>query len=290
MSMAEFLIRIVSFLRHHNWREGLRRLRLVLSPACAIVLAVLGFKYMEDERIARTIAALLGISIGFLVPWLLVSGMIWAGDGFKTFQRGMRRVGIVLGLAGASVGFAVETRDVVLPDWSYWVESRRFQALLEEPTVSNAAATARRIDHSSVADRWKLCDSICPQWSEDDLQFIAPRRSLEHPTSGMDLEGRKEFYRRNQAEQEFEDDPSVCSCYQTSASDKGRLHWTATGIGRELRLDSFEPSPNADNVHVVHFDGAGAIWSIDFTTQPTVEEPLNAPNYLTDALYLYGGR
>jgi len=164
-------------------------------------------------------------------------------------KEGMRRTGILIGVLGACAGVVLAYADA-LPLWSTWREHRRFQALLDTPTVRKATGANWFAKHAPDADKW--CDVDPSVKLPEGFRLVDP-------------------------------------CYETSAADKGKLHWIevrpwerdwskeppARGqiVKTVFRLESFAPDANRDGINAIHYDVGGTVTSIELATGERIERP-----------------
>jgi len=172
------------------------------------------------------------------------------------FREGTRRIGIVLAVLGACVGCVLPWGDTA-PVWRTWGEHKRFQALLSTPTVRRASGADWFAKHAPGADKW--CD-------------VDP--SVRPPPPGYRI---------------------IDPCYETNASEKGKLHWIEIPPWEQvrskhppvpgrvaatvLRLESFAPDPSRDGIALIHYDSSGAIASLELTTGVRIDRA-DAPSFL----------
>lgn len=165
-------------------------------------------------------------------------------------KEGMRRTGIVLGLLGACAG-GVLAYATASPVWKAWRDQRRFQALVDTPTVRRVSGAEWFAKHSPGADKW--CDV-------DPTVKVPPGYRLDGP------------------------------CYETNSDDKGRLHWVELQpwerdwskeqhpvvgqvVNTLLRLESFAPNhPNRDGIALIYYDVRGAVTSFELATGEKIEQ------------------
>jgi hypothetical protein len=167
------------------------------------------------------------------------------------FREGFRRTGILLGILGACAG-AVLTYATAPPAWRAWREHKKFESLLTTTTVRKATGASWFARHSPGKDKWKSCD--------------------DEP-NGKWPQGYK----------------TMGPCYETSAADKGRLHWTDDGVGATvwngettvmLRLESFAPQPNPDGIANIRYDANGSVTLLELATGDVLVKTPSPPYFV----------